>query len=158
MVPITHKGEGYLYQLLYNPHSTTILKSTLRIAYTMTKLPLKITNKVTFYHPFETQNAPGWWYNKPRLKLKPSLSYKPHSKLFLNSSIDFRLGTTIKDIEGNKKKVNHLLDINLGADYCFNKRFMLFIIATNLLNRDNIPYTGYKKQKGNITVGIQYKW
>ncbi|MBX9889764.1 MAG: hypothetical protein K2X94_00635 [Amoebophilaceae bacterium] len=158
IVPIAHQSEGYLYQLLYNQHSTTILKSTLRVAYTMAKLPLKITTKGTFYHSFENQDAPIWWYNKPRLKLKPTLSYSPHSKLFFNSSMDFRLGTTIKDINGMEKKLNHLLDVNLGADYCFNKRFMLFIIATNLFNRDNIPYTGYKKKKGNITIGIQYKW
>lgn len=146
------------YALLYLPTTHRVVKITGLLNYAIPIASLSTAIKITYYNYFKDHTAPIWWYNKPAYKLNPTLLYKPHPRILLRGGLDFRGGTTVKDLLGNATKLATTVDLSLGGEYAFSERFEAFLLANNLLNSNNKSYTGYAGKKVNITGGIQYKW
>lgn len=117
-----------------------------------------VTIQGTYYPYVANQSAPIWWYDKPRYKLKPTFTYIPHSKVFLTSNLHLDGATTVKDINGNSMPIGMRINLSVGIDYFIFKKFVAFLMASNLLNRAHIAYTRYPDQKFNLMVGLAYKW
>lgn len=146
------------YELCYNPENHNVLKSTGIVDYIIPQAKLKTTLKGVYYTYFKNEAAPIWWYNKPKYKIKPTLTYRPHPKIALISNLIIQGETVVKNKHGDETKLDNTIDIALNGDYFFSKRFTAFILINNLLNRKNTSYTGFSRSHINITGGIQYKW
>lgn len=145
-------------RLHYNPKDYNLLKTTGLVSYGMPDTRYRATIKGTYYQYFENSSAPIWWYHKPLYKLKPTFTYKPHSKVWLTGNLDLRGPTVVKDINGTSREIGTMINLSLGMDYFISKRLAAFVMISNLLNRSHIAYTGYPDKKINITAGLAYRW
>ncbi|MGI2298457.1 hypothetical protein ACRRVB_01415 [Candidatus Cardinium hertigii] len=142
--------------LAYNPQDYKLVKVIARVHYAISQY--HVTIKSAYYSYFKNGSAPIWWYDKPRFKLKPTFTYIPHAKILLTSKLHLDGPTTVKDIHGRSMQIDTRINLSVGIDYFIFKKFVAFLMASNLLNRSHIPYTRYPDQKINLMVGLAYKW
>ena len=143
-------------RLAYHPQDYKLVKVIGVVDYGMAKY--HVTIKGTYYPYVGNRSAPIWWYHKPRYKLRPTFTYIPHSKVLLTSNLHLDGATTVKDIYGNSMPVRVRINLSVGIDYFILKKFVAFLVASNLLNRAHIGYTRYPDQTFNLMVGLAYKW
>ncbi|CDG49465.1 Hypothetical protein CHV_a0141 [Cardinium endosymbiont cBtQ1 of Bemisia tabaci] len=148
--------DGQQIRLAYNPQDYNLVKVIGLVDYRLPKY--YITIKGTCYPYVGNGPAPIWWYHKPRYKLKPTFTYIPHSKVLLTSKLHLNGATFVKDINGHSMPIPVRINLSVGIDYFIFKKFVAFLMATNLLNRTDICYTQYPDQKFNLMVGLAYKW
>ncbi|WP_419241309.1 hypothetical protein [Cardinium endosymbiont of Nabis limbatus] len=145
-------------KLAYNPGDDYVLKSTGLVNYSIPDTTFSTTIQGSYYRYFDNGSRPIWWYHKPVYKLKQMLAYSPHSKVLLKGNLHLYGPTIVKDITGATTERERIINLSLDIDYFISKRFTVFLMVDNLLNRKHISYTGYPDKKINFTGGLQYRW
>lgn len=75
-------------------------------------------------------------YYRPALESRVFGEYKLKKKLNLNADIFYISGLKALDIaDGDVTKLKSIIDLNLGAEYLFNKKLSAFLELNNLLSR-----------------------
>ncbi len=105
------------------------------------------------------------WYNQTDFEqawLKPAFvtqliaEYKYNSKFSFNLAVLYQTPRYAK-FDLITKKLNSVLDVQLGANYSINSHFGAFLKVNNLLNHHHEYLVGYDTQGVNFMLGGSYR-
>lgn len=145
-----------LFNLNYATETVNIFSPGLELNYDFKKGHFVHLDLV--YHNYGTENNIDLFY-VPTFETKLGLGYKLNKKIRISSDIYYISGLVgWNTIKSKTETLDHIIDINLKADYQFNSRLSAFIYANNLLN-DNYSYYRYYTVNGlNILGGLTYNF
>jgi hypothetical protein len=115
------------------------------------------------YYNYTTKTEAKAWY-MPNLKISTVAKYNLDDKIIASIQANY-LGNqygrkTSYNAKGEKTfetiKLNSFVDVNLGAEYRYNKRLSAFIQFNNLGAQRYYQYMNYPTQRFNIMAGITY--
>ncbi len=118
------------------------------------------------YFIYNLDNQKAAW-NMPDFKVTLSGWYDISDKLVFTADViavgarkAFTTDATQEDLGGNvyAKELDALVDLNLGVEYFFTKRFSAFIRSYNLANQNYQFYNEYNTQGITVIGGISYSF
>ena len=119
------------------------------------------------YFVYNLENQKAAW-NMPDFKVTLSGWYDISDKLVFTAdviAVSARSAFTINPTEGTdlggglySKQLDGLVDLNLGIEYLFTKRFTAFIRSYNLANQNYQFYNEYNTQGLTIIGGVSYSF
>ncbi len=109
------------------------------------------------FYQYKTQNALHPWH-LPDYEISGYVQYLFRNKLKLNAEI-FGLGKRwVKDPTDSPIRLKEYIDINLGAEYSYNKRMSVFISVNNLTGTKYQQWYLYPNHTFNMLAGVSYKF
>lgn len=107
-------------------------------------------------------------YNDTKDNSSNQIPYNPKIKATISYGYNFSFGfyfepklyyfsESYTDI-ANMKKLNSYIDLGVKFAYKFGKNFLLKAELSNLLDRENYNWFGYKEAPLDFFVGFTYKW
>lgn len=103
------------------------------------------------YNKWDVSTEARAWL-KPAFEAGLSADYKVNKKLSLNLN-SFLVGDRYAKLGNMEYKLPAYVDVNVGANYVFNKWFSAFAKVNNLLNQNYQHYYGYEVQGFNFLLG-----
>lgn len=110
-----------------------------------------------YQYSMDTELQP--WHT-PTLRLSLLTSYNLEDKILVHSEVYYlngqyaRIGTAATGYSAVNLK--GLVDVNLGAEYRYNKYLSLFLDLRNIANQRYMRWNGYPTQKFNFMGGLTY--
>lgn len=110
-----------------------------------------------YQYSMDTENRP--WHT-PTLRLNLLFQYNIQDKILVHSDIYYlngqyaRTGTAATGY--GETNLKGLVDVNLGAEYRYNKYLSLFIDFRNLAGQRYMRWNAYPTQKFNLMGGLTY--
>lgn len=148
--------KAYEFDVIYDDGNTTVVNILGELNYEKTNL-YKVNAKVELnnYNMSEGKTA----FHRPTFKSSLFAEYNLNKKLSLNTDIFYISGLkSLNVFNGEVVKLNSIVDLNLGAEYRFNKRFSAFLTLNNLLSKEYEYYLYYPVQGFNMMLGATYSF
>jgi len=141
------------FSLLYENTERTTVKG--EIAFEPSKsFQVKINGS---FYQYKTQKISHPWH-LPDYEINGFIQYSFRNKLKLNAEA-FAVGKRwAKDPNDSPIRLNEYLDINLGAEYIYNKRLSIFVCANNITGAKYQLWYLYPTQRFNMLAGVSYKF
>jgi hypothetical protein len=106
-------------------------------------------------------------WHVPSLRLNLSGKYNLKDKIWITATViglNRQFARTFVETAGNvlpvenEERIKGLADVNLGAEYRYNKRLGMFLQLNNILNVRYDRYLYYPTQRFNLLGGISYSF
>jgi outer membrane receptor protein involved in Fe transport len=106
-------------------------------------------------------------WHVPSLRLNLSGKYNLKDKIWITATViglNRQFARTFAETAGNVlpvenvERIKGLADVNLGAEYRYNKRLGMFLQLNNILNVRYDRYLYYPTQRFNLLGGISYSF
>ena len=98
-------------------------------------------------------------YHRPVMQSKVAGEYKITKNFNVKTDIFYISGLKSLDVlTGESVKLDPIIDLNLGAEYCFNKKLSAFIELNNLLSKKYQYYQYYPVRGLNLMLGATYSF
>lgn len=141
------------FNLLYENTERTTVKG--EIAFDPSKL-FQVKLNGAFYQ-YNTQTISHPWH-LPDYEISGLIRYSFRNNLKLFAEI-FAVGKRwAKDPTDSPVRLKEYLDINLGAEYIYNKRMSIFVCANNITGSKYQLWYLYPTQRFNVLAGMSYKF
>lgn len=116
------------------------------------------------YNLYETQTEVKAW-NLPDLTSDITLNYNLQEKILVKSSLTFMNSKYVKtdDVSSNSemlafgvygRKVDPIIDFNIGLEYRFTKKVSAFLDVNNILSQNYEMWGNYRVQGINVMGGV----
>lgn len=116
------------------------------------------------YNLYETQTEAKAW-NLPDLTSDVTLNYNLQDKILIKSSLTFMNSRYVKtdDVSSNSemlafgvfgRKLDPIVDFNIGLEYRFTKKVSAFLDVNNILSQNYEMWGNYRVQGINVLGGI----
>lgn len=141
------------FSLLYENTERTTVKG--EIAFEPSK-SFQVKLNGAFYQ-YKTQKISHPWH-LPDYEIIGFIQYAFRNKLKLNAEV-FAIGKRwAKDPNDSPIRLKEYIDINLGAEYIYNKRMSIFVCANNITGAKYQLWYLYPTQRFNMLAGVSYKF
>ncbi|MDR2926659.1 MAG: hypothetical protein LBV41_00400 [Cytophagaceae bacterium] len=123
---------------------------------------LNFTLRAAYYGWQLKEQAKAW--HKPDMEIGIRAAYRAMHDLRFTAAFNVQgvqYAMMPPQADGNKyvaKKLNSLLDFNLGADYSLNSRWRFFAHVGNVFAAKQYQYNGYPLHRFNARVGVGYSF
>jgi hypothetical protein len=126
---------------------------------------LRLIAKADYFGYTPDTELKAW--HVPSLRLSFSGKYNLRNKIAITATIltlnrQFSREILTDSLTGNKsvfaRELQGITDINLGAEYRYNKRLGMFVQLNNILNVRYQRYRDYPTQRFNLFAGISYSF
>lgn len=109
-----------------------------------------------FYHKLTDLLKP---WHKPQYSLELYNTYNFHDKVLVKSNLFWQGGIQVQDPPTQaSKSLEDVIDLCLGIEYLWNKRFSIFVDCQNLLAKANNQYLHTPTNSTHVMAGIAYSW
>lgn len=111
---------------------------------------------LTVYNFYEKTYSRIW--HEPGLRFNGDISYKPLKGLTVTGYASYLDQIYAINISNEEEKLKAILDIGVGAEYQFLKRFSVFVTVNNLLDNKYQRWYGYEVYGLNFFGGLRVKF
>jgi len=114
------------------------------------------------YNMYETQQEIKAW-NLPDLTTDLTVNYNLQDKILVRSSITFMNSKYVKTSDPSQeelafeiygRKIDPIVDLNIGLEYRFTKKVSAFLDANNILSQNYEIWGNYQVQGFNVLGGV----
>ncbi|HSH66280.1 MAG TPA: hypothetical protein VLB84_10895, partial [Bacteroidia bacterium] len=171
-----HASYASIANMLFYVNDTTLPENRFKLAYDDVNV-LNLHGEVIYqmreklrvligadYYNYKTTYEIRAWY-KPQVKLNLAINYNLSDKIIVKADVfyfdnqyaktyAYADDTTTKKIVAQELK--GLFDLNIGAEYRYNKRLGFFLSLNNLANIRYFRYINYPTQRFSIMGGLSY--
>ena len=114
---------------------------------------LKVLVMASYFRYELDQEAKAW--HMPSFKMNVAAHYKIGEKILLTAEL-FGIDKTFAKLPGNKTEtLKGIADVNVGAEYKFNKFFTIFANANNLVGTKHERWYNYPSYGFNALAGVK---
>lgn len=144
------------YSVVYEEGNTTVVNFLLELEYEeLEKYTFGLRSEVNSFNMSDLDAA----FYRPSFETRLFGEYKLKKKLNLNADIFYISGLKALDLtDGEVAKLESIIDLNLGAEYLFNKKLSAFLELNNLLSREYQHYLYYPVRGFNMLLGATYSF
>lgn len=151
----------------YYENNYAPIYDTVNVAYVTAQVGYQRSSKWNLlwrinYNMYETQNEIKAW-NLPDLTSDVTLNYNLQDKILVKSSITFMNSKYVKTSDTSQeelafgiygRKIDPIVDFNIGLEYRFTKKVSAFIDANNILGQNYEIWGNYQVQGFNVLGGV----
>lgn len=144
------------FAVVYEEGNTTVVNVIAELQYEkLEKFKAGLSLEANAYNLSDLSAA----YHRPAFQTKFFSKYNLNKKLSVNTDIFYISGLKALDLNGTDvMKIKSIVDLNLGAEYLFNKKLSAFLELNNLLSRKYEYYRYYPVQGFNMMLGATYSF
>ncbi len=155
-------GSTPYYENEYQP-----IYDTVNVAYVSAQIGYQRSSKWNAlwrinYNMYETQREIKAW-NLPDLTSDLMINYNLQEKILVKSTITFMNSKYMKTSDTNQvelaygvygRKIDPIIDFNIGLEYRFTKKVSAFVDANNILGQNYEMWGNYRVQGFNVLGGV----
>jgi hypothetical protein len=113
--------------------------------------------KAAYFH-YKLTDLPKPWH-RPQYTVELCNTYNFHDKILVKSKLFWQGGIQAQDPSTQaSKSLADVIDLCLGIEYLWNKRFSIFVDCQNMLAKANHPYLHTPTSGTHVMVGVAYGW
>ena len=144
------------YSVVYEDGNTTVVNFLVELEYEeLEKYTFGLRSEVNSFNMSDLDAA----FYRPSFETRVFGEHNLKKKLNLNADIFYISGLKALDLtDGEVAKLESIIDLNLGAEYLFNKKLSAFLELNNLLSREYQHYLYYPVRGFNMLLGATYSF
>jgi hypothetical protein len=153
---INHKTDLREFDIAYDS-SANIIHGFLELTKVSFEAALTTRLHVAYFHYNLTELLKPW--HKPQYILELCNTYNFHDKILVKNNLSWQGGRHAQTASLQPSTIlSDIIDLGLGIEYLWNKRFSIFLDCENMLNKENAPYLHTPTHGVRVLAGIAYGW
>jgi hypothetical protein len=163
-----NKGYSWLYSTNPGSADNAVYSNRFNVVYsgaTVVKMGLRANYNLQDKVNVELKWAYNGWnvdteafaWNKPKYEAQLNTDVRISDNFTVSANV-FYEGVRYAKIGNNPILMNDKTDINLGANYSYNKWLNIFLKVNNLINSKYQNYYGYDVQGTNLMTGVAFSF